>query len=121
MDYTGEFLLRDNSVVQQDFDESGWARKDLIANITIFTLIPKEPGKWPLLRMHIPDKAKPVWTWRTFRKGNVPDAVERQMRIYGIGYKKRGQKPHLMWVMPGGHIEAGTDNPLFADVMWHKK
>lgn len=117
--YTGEFLLRDGTLLQVDLEQPGWATKDLIANIALFTLVPKVPGTWPLLRTHIPERAKPVWTWRTFRKGNgPPEQPTREMQIYGIGFKKRGSKPHMIWVVPGGHVEAGTDAPLFADVLW---
>ena len=121
--YVGEFVLKDDSIVRTDLERQGWATKELISNIKTFTLVPKEVGKWPLLRIHIPDKAKPVWTWRVFRKmaQGGDGEILQEMRIYGIGYKKRGQKPHMMWVVPGGHVEAGldVDSPAFAQVLWH--
>jgi hypothetical protein len=120
MAYSGEFLLKDNSLVQQDFEQHGWATAEFVDNIKIFTLVPKEPNSgWPLLRMHIPEGAKAVWTWRTFRESLPrPDSTIREMRIYGIGYKKYGEAPYMMWVVPGGHVECGIDEPLFANVLW---
>lgn len=125
--YVGEFILADGSLAQKDL-ETRWADKEFVSQIRTFTLVPK-PGTsgWPLLRMHIPEKAKPVWVWRMFRLTDNPvppegTEVEAQqlaeLRIYGIGYKKRGQKPHMMWVMPGGAVEAGIQEPQFAELIW---
>lgn len=118
--YTGEFLLKDNSLVQKDFEERGWATPEFVDNIKILTLVPREQGAgWPLLRVHIPEDAKAVWTWRVFRESmTVPGAPLREMRIYGIGYKRFGEKPYMTWVVPGGHVESGTEDPLFANVLW---
>lgn len=118
--YTGEFLLKDNSLVSQNLEEHGWATPEFLDKIKLFTLVPKSPDSgWPLLRIHIPDNAKPVWKWRTFREAMMVDnGTIREMRIYGIGYKKRGHGPYMVWVVPGGHVEAGVDDPLFANVLW---
>lgn len=126
--YIGEFILTDGTTVQRDL-ETKWADKDFISQIRVFTLVPKPEGGqgWPLLRMHIPEKAKPIWVWRVYRLTNNPTPPEgeevtaeqlAELRIYGIGYKKRGSKPHMMWVVPGGHVEAGSEEPLFATVIW---
>ena len=118
--YSGEFLLKDNSLAQKNLDDHGWATPEFVESIKIFTLVPKSPDSgWPLLRMHIPDDAKAVWTWRVFQESMpMPNGILREMRIYGIGYKRHGEKPYMMWVVPGGHVECGTDDPLFANVIW---
>ena len=116
LDYTGEFLLDDGTVHQQNLDEHGWATKELVDRIKLFTLVPKDPSRWNLFRIHIPEDAKPVWTWRTF--GIINGPVKDQMRIYGIGYKREYESPFYMWMLPGGHVEAGTDQPLFAEALW---
>lgn len=119
--YSGEFILKDGSMVQVDLESKGWATKELISNVATMTLVPKpQTSGWPLLRVHIPPNGKPVWTWRVFREAAIADAsTVREMRIYGIGYKKRGQRPVMTWVVPGGHVETGTESPLFADKLWH--
>lgn len=122
--YVGEFTLKDGTVEQRNLEDK-WADKDFLEKIAVFTLVPRVAG-WPLLRVHIPDKAKPVWVWRVYREASPLVPVEeggemptiREMRIYGVGFKKRGQKPHLTWVIPGGHIETGTSDSTLANTLW---
>lgn len=121
--YRAELRLNDGSIITVDLEERGWAKPDLLTKIRAFTLVPKDPNtRWPLVRVHIPEHAKPVWLWRTYRESSVGDgATVREMRIYGIGFKRRGHPPYYVWVVPGGHIESGTYDSTFANTIWSGK
>jgi hypothetical protein len=117
-EYTAELQLEDGSLVQVDLEERGWAEPERLSLTRVFTLVPKSPGgKWPFVRVHIPEGAKPVFKSRvnkTIGKGSEASALN--FRAYAVGYFKDGAT-YWTWVFPNGTIEQNTDAPTFNDIL----
>jgi hypothetical protein len=112
-EYTAELQLNDGSLVQVDLEERGWAEPDRLANTRVFSLVPRQLGTgWPLIRINIPDGAKPVFKSRR----NVLATAGQEFRAFAVGWFKDGST-HWTWVMPGGSIETETDDPHLVSKM----
>jgi hypothetical protein len=100
-EYTAELQLHDGSVVPVNLEERGWAEPERLALTRVFTLVPRQYGTpWPMVRIHIPDGAKPIFKARK----SVAATAGFQMRIYAVGWFKDGES-HWTWVFPGGALE----------------
>lgn len=117
-EYTAELQLTDGTIVQVDLEERGWADPDRLALTRVFTLVPKNPeGKFPFLRVHIPEGAKPVFKSRMNMKFLSPQGMNvPTFRAYAAGYHK-GNETFWTWVFPNGSIEQNTDDPTFNDLL----
>lgn len=112
-EYSAEVQLNDGTLVQLDLEERGWADPERLANTRVFTLVPKDPtSKWPFVRIHIPEGAKPIFKSRN----NVLVTAGREFKTYAVGWFKDGES-HWTWVMPNGSIELETDSPTFSEIL----
>jgi hypothetical protein len=114
-EYTAELQLNDGSLVPIDLEQRGWAEPERLANTRVFTLIPKDPtSRWPLLRIHIPEGAKPVFKTRM----NIGITAGYEIRVYAAGWFKDGEN-HWTWLFPNGAMERETDDPTLNDLLTH--
>lgn len=112
-EYTAELQLNDGSIVTVDLEERGWAEPNRLANTRVFTLVPKDPqSRWPFVRVHIPEGAKPIFKSRM----NKLVTAGKEFRAYAVGWFK-GSDSHWTWVLPNGSIEQGTDEPSFIKIL----
>lgn len=113
-EYYAELQLTDGSLVTLDLEEHGWADPERLARTRVFTLVPKEPGgKWPFVRIHIPDGAKPIF--KTRRNMSLSFGIEL-FRAYAVGWFKDGES-HWTWIFPNGAMEKESDDPSFNDLL----
>lgn len=124
--YVAAAQLHDNSETVIDLEERGWADKEVLSRTIRWTLVPKDGAltmsgrPYPLVSIHIPEGARPVFKSRVYGVVGVNDQDEGKpmFRCYGIGYKL-GKVTHWTWVLPTGDIEVvtGDDGLLFADLL----
>ena len=112
-DYDLAAQLNDGSEVKLNPEEHGWAEPERLAKVTRWTLLPRAEG-WPVVMLHIPEGAKPVFMSRVFGKG-LPGAGGPSFRTYCTGWHKDGET-HRVWVLPGGIIEVGEE-PTSANLL----
>lgn len=117
-EYLAELQLNDGSLHQVDLEEHGWAEPERLSLTRVFTLVPKDPNsRWPFVRIHIPEGAKPIFK---SRMNNVFIGAQAMgtplMRAYAVGWFKDGDS-HWTWVFPNGAIETETDSPQFNDLI----
>lgn len=118
-EYTAELQLNDGSLVQIDLEQRGWAEPERLANTRVFTLVPKDTqSKWPFVRVHIPEGAKPVFKSRQNMTllGSSLGMNAPIFRAYAVGYFK-DNVTYWTWVFPNGAIEQNTDDPVFNDLL----
>lgn len=115
-DYDLAAQLNDGSEVKLNPDEHGWAEPERLAQVRVWSLIPRDQNGMPVVTVQIPEDAKPIFKSRVYGKGlpgtNNPDLPS--FRAYAIGW--HDTVSHWTWVMPGGNIEVGED-PLYADIL----
>jgi hypothetical protein len=120
-EYRAELQLNDGSLVPIDLEEHGWAEPERLSLTRVFTLVPKDPSsRWPFIRVHVPEGAKPIFKSRMNSRLLGP-AVQGAMgepifRAYAVGWFKDGES-HWTWVFPNGSIEQETDEPTFNDLL----
>lgn len=102
--------LNDGTEVKLNPEEHGWAEPERLAQVKVWSLIPREANGMPLVVVQIPEGAKPIFKSRVYGKlvGDI------SFRAYAIGW--HDTISHWTWVMPNGHIEVG-DDPLYADLI----
>lgn len=109
-EYEAELQLNDGSLVSVDLEERGWADPDRLAQTRVFSLIPKTTGAMPIVRINIPEDAKPIFKSRN----SVLMTSGQSFRSYAVGWFKDGDS-HWTWVLPNGSIETETDEPVLVD------
>lgn len=119
--YWAELQLNDGSLVTVDLEERGWAEPERLGQTRVFTLVPKDINtRWPVVRIHIPDDAKPIFKTRMNSRLMGPSVQsgmgEPIFRAYAVGWFKDSQS-HWTWVFPNGAIETETDDPTFNDIL----
>jgi hypothetical protein len=124
--YIAAAQLTDGSETVIDLEERGWADKEVLSRTVRWTLIPKDGAltmngrPYPLVSIHIPEGARPVFKSRVYGVVGVDGSDEGmpRFRCYGIGYKL-GKHTHWTWVLPTGDIESvtGDEALLFADLL----
>lgn len=113
--YTAELQLNDGSLVPIDLEERGWAEPERLANTRVFTLVPKDiNSRWPFVRIHIPDGAKPIFKSR--QNINLIGHGQPLFRAYAAGWFKDGES-HWTWAFPNGAVEQGTDDPTVNELL----
>lgn len=121
-DYWGSALLNDGTSVLLDFEEHGWADKEVLAKVVQWTLLPKDEAKtmkdqpFPFVVVNIPEGGKPVFKSRVYGTIGMESGNGGPLfRCYAVGYKL-GRKTTLIWALPTGDIEVG-DSPTLADAL----
>ncbi len=113
--YWAELTQVDGSLVKLDLEEHGWAEPERLAQARAFTIVPKDiNSRWPFVRVHIPDGAKPIFKSRPIR--NLKPFGVELFRAYAVGWFKDGIS-HWTWAFPNGSIEQETDEPTIAALM----
>lgn len=113
--YTAELQLNDGSLVPIDLEERGWAEPERLVNTRVFTLVPKDiNSRWPFVRIHIPDGAKPIFKSR--QNINLIGHGQPLFRAYAAGWFKDGES-HWTWAFPNGAVEQGTDDPTVNELL----
>lgn len=118
--YWAELQLNDGSLVSIDLEQHGWAEPNRLASTRVFTLVPKDTAsRWPFVRIHIPEGAKPIFKSRMNARlmgAAASEMGEPIFRAYAVGWFRDGDS-HWTWVFPNGAIETETDEPTFNDLL----
>lgn len=126
--YYGNATLDDGTEVERiDFEEHGWADKEMLKRAVRWALVPTGEQltltgqPYPLVQVAIPAGAKPIFRTRVFRAmvtSRSTDQIERRVipvlqypefRCYCIGWMK-GKTKVWTWVLPNGAIETTTED-----------
>lgn len=112
-DYDLTLQLNDGSEVKLNPEEHGWAEPERLAQVKVWSIIPRDQNGMPVVTVQIPEGAKPIFKSRVYGKG-LPGTGGPSFRAYAIGW--HDTESHWTWVMPNGNIEVGED-PLYADLL----
>lgn len=117
-DYDLAAQLNDGTEVILNPEEHGWAEAERLAKVIRWSLIPRV-ANMPVVVVHIPEGAKPIFKSRVFGKGYP--GIENNLpifRAYAVGWHDSAS--HWTWILPGGIIEVGdepTHAPLILEAM----
>ncbi len=108
--YQAIATLTDDSGTVLDLEEQGWASKEMLSRVKVWSIAPKNAdSSLPTVVVNIPEGAKPVFKSRVFGTMGVASSEGGPLfRCYAIGYKK-GSSEFLAWILPSGDIEIGPD------------
>jgi hypothetical protein len=110
-------MLPDGSGVRVDMDVRGWTSV-LERPLVSLSLVPKDGAlasdgtPFQPVTVQVPAGASPLAFSRVKKSFSSSGGPLAGIRIYGVGYSVRDEPDVIVWVLPDGSIEVGSDTLL---------